>query len=195
MNKVLFLVSHLGSGSDQLIEILNSNDRISIYDTNMYYDTPEALNFLFMRNHKLKNTAAIYGDHVLFNHSISTSKLFDFCKFIYFINDAKTSINNIVKNDGYSPDAALRYYCFRLRRMCEMLLKNKNSIFINYDWLKNTDNFEIIENYLGLKSKINKVNLIEPEPLDIVPYSIIESGQECYERYLFYFNKLAKNCF
>jgi hypothetical protein len=98
MKKVAFVVSHLGSGSDELVRILNENPRVIIHSTDRVYTHPNDLDWLFEQGHKLDNATAIYGNHLLHNASFASKSLYEICKFIYLIRPAKPSLNIIQTN-------------------------------------------------------------------------------------------------
>jgi hypothetical protein len=195
MKKVAFIVSHLGSGSNYLVNILNNNPRCMIFNSNSMYEHPDSLSWLF-KNHKLKGfSGAIYGDHLLYNHSFSCKKLYDYCKFIYLIRPARQSLNEIYHTTEYSKKNIVNYYRYRLRRICEMAKKTKNSILLTYDELISNKNFGIIEDYLGLIHPLvdqefdgevdfsSKENVFEEET--------VRSTEDCYEKYFYYLNNLG----
>lgn len=192
MRKVAFIVSHLGSDSNYLVDVLNNNPRCLIFNSSNTYDHPDSLNWLFSR-HKLKNFAgAIYGDHLLYNQSFSCKLLYEYCKFIYVIGSPKKALNEIYKM-GYKKQSAFNYYCFRLRRICEMAKCTKNAVLLTRDELINHNNFDIIEKYLNLiqplvstrlDGEVEMYNNVFAEPM-------LRKAEDCYERYFYYLNNIG----
>ena len=119
MKTTLFITSHLFSGSDLLVNSLNENPRVQIWTTGSMYSHPSNLEYLHLLDHKMDNTAAIYGDHLLYDVSLTNKVFYDFCKFIYFIRPARSVISELLLTGRKLP-YAIRYYCFRLRKICEM---------------------------------------------------------------------------
>lgn len=191
MKKVVFIVSHLCSGSDNLIEILNQNSRIKIQNSDILYDHPTALDHLFDMGHKVDNTAAIYGDHLLFNSSFSCKRLCDFCKFIYLVKRPDSTIGEIVAGHSYTEENAGKYYCFRLRRICEMIYKTPGPIvFLTWDDIE-AGGFDQIEEYLNLKEPL----VPKPESSRVykdVSLDILTKCENSYERHLYYVRQLIK---
>jgi hypothetical protein len=194
MKKVAFIVSHLGAGSSYLIDILNQNPRCTIFQSNLKYEHPEDLNWMF-KFHKLKNySSAIYGDHLLYNHSFSCKNLYKYCKFIYLIRPARQALNEIYRTTSkYSKDSIVRYYRFRLRRICEMAKQTKDAVFITYDDLISGKSFGIIEEYLNLVEPLTHTKLGEFD-LSLIEdkfgQQVISKTQDCYEKYYYYLNNL-----
>ena len=193
MKKVCFIVSHLGSGSLDLIDILNKNQKCLFENSLVEYDNPLILEWLFNKKHKTRNVSAIYGDHLVYNMSFSCKKLYELCKFIYVIRPARATLNEIkaTKHLPYNEKNATNYYKFRLRRICEMAHHTPDAVLMTWDDLAKGTGFPIIEEYLGLKEQL-KVEY-HHFPLDVKDdfnESLIEEAQDAYERYYYYLNNL-----
>jgi hypothetical protein len=156
MKKVCFVVSHLGSGSIDLVDILNKNPKCEIKESSTQYENPSSLGWLFASGHKCRDSSAIYGDHLLFNMSISYKRFYEFCKFIYVIRPARASLNEIatLQDTKYKQADAARYYRFRLRRICEMAKRTPDAVLVTWDDLAKGSAFSIIEEYLGLSKQL-----------------------------------------
>jgi hypothetical protein len=192
MKKVCFIVSHLGSSSVDLVHILNGNPRCQFYSTSVQYDCPETLNWMFNNGHKCRDASAVYGDHLLFNTSFSSKKLYEFCKFIYVIRPARASLNEIsFYEKNYPGDRAFKYYTFRLRRICEMASKTRDAVLLTWDDLASGRSFETIEGYLNLKSplKANDHHFVTSKN-DSFDETMIEKAQDAYDRYFYYLKSL-----
>jgi hypothetical protein len=198
MKKVVFIVSHMGSGSYELLRIMNSNPRVLILQSGATYSNPSNLEWLFQENFLVQagkeNTAAtIYGDHLLFNANLACTSLYDICKFIYFIRPAKPSLNelNLVKNIDFTPENACLYYCFRMRRICEMAKNTPGAVLLTWDDLADGRGFALIEEYLHLKTQLSPAfyDFVEKD-VDVVPHELVEKAQDSYERYLYYLRHL-----
>lgn len=192
MKKVVFLVSHLGSGSNLLSNILDNNPRIQGFRTGKSYVNFHSLESLTDQPHKLDNTAAIYMDELNFNYNLASKSLYSSCKFIYFIREARGSLEDLILNYKYYPAAAMRYYCYRLRRICEMSKNTPDAILLTWDNLHKKEGMELIEEYLNLRER-----LIVPDMSSIitktVPLEIVEKSQNAYERYLYFLKKQKLN--
>lgn len=190
MKNVVFIVSHLHSGSDSLIQTLNENPRVQIQSTKLAYNHPDVLRSLFSLGHKLDNSSAIFGDHILFNTDLSSSTFYDFAKFIYVIRDGRGTLEDILfdKNLNYDQNKAELYYSYRLRRIYEMASKTPNAIFLNHKQMYQKKNLELIEHYLNLKEPL-KYKELRRSNFEI-PLSQTEECQEIFEKYLYKFKKL-----
>jgi hypothetical protein len=187
MKKVCFIVSHLGSGSSDLVEVLNGNPRCSIQNSSVRYGGPDDLDWLFANPHKCRDSSAVYGDHLLYNTSLSCKSLYDRCKFIYLIRPARASLNETAKSNKYRPVFAARYYSFRLRRICEMARKTKDALFLVWDDLASGKAFPSIEEYLGLKVQLKAEHQHFPAcTSDEFDERLVSECQDAYERYYYY---------
>lgn len=194
MKKVCFVVSHLGSGSSDFVDILNSNPRCQIQSSLVKYSSPEDLVWLFSSQHKCRDSSAIYGDHLLFNTSLSCKNLYDRCKFIYVVRPARASLNEIstMKEYGLEGRFSVRHYSFRLRRMCEMARKTKNALFLVWDDLASGKAFPSVEEYLGLKTQlVAEHHHFNAGMKDDFDERLISEAQDAYERYYYYFVRLG----
>jgi hypothetical protein len=187
MKKVCFVVSHIGSGSSELVESMNRNPRCEIHSTRTQYSSPESLNWMFARGHKMRNSSAIYGDHLLFNASLSCRKLYDFCKFIYVIRPARQSLGAVIAA-GYGEDEASRYYRFRLRRMCEMAKRTPEAVIATWDDIARGEILGEIESYLGLTTPLDRFQ--PSEGSCDARESVVEQCQDAYERYHYFLKSL-----
>lgn len=189
MKKTLFVVSHHGSGSDKLIHCLNDNPRVQVFDTQIMYNHPSSLNILHSHTHKLDNSSAIYGEHLLENVYFSCKNLFSCCKFIYVVREPRPSISQITTQNGFSLQTACNYYCFRLRRICEMARQTPQAVISTYQTLASEEKLKEIEKYLNLSSPLEWGEKAEDEILDI-PLEVLSKAEESYERHLYYLKNL-----
>lgn len=186
-----FIVSHLGSGSGDLIEILNKNPKCVIQSSNFQYENPLDLNWLFKVGHKCRDSSAIYGDHLLFNISLTSKKFYEFCKFIYVIRPPRSSLNSFVRQANLGAEESSRYYRFRLRRMCEMAKRTPGAVLATWDDLAKGSAFSIIEEYLELKKPLKPEHQhFVAEHNDYIEGKLISQCDDAYERYYYYLSKL-----
>jgi hypothetical protein len=188
VKKVCLVVSHLGSGSGDLVATLNSHPQCEIYESGARYDSPATFRWLFRAGHKCRDASAVYGDHLLFNASISSRDIYGSCHMLFVIRPARHSLNEIVAK-GYSPAGASAYYRFRLRRICEAARRATNSALLTWDDLAKQHSMRTIEDLLGLSSTL-KNPLLGSEAKDACPESMIEECQDAYDRYYYYLSKL-----
>jgi hypothetical protein len=182
MKSLVFLISHIGSDSQLLFNSLNQTKQVMGISMGTYSD-PHILSYLDSIPHKLRNSAAIYMDHLLFNFMLSSKAFYKICRFIYLVREARPSITNIIENQ-YKVLPAARYYAFRLRRICEMCKQTPGAVFLTWEDIATGRGLPLIKQYLNLKE-----NLIKPEmPMATqteLPLDIIQKAQESYERYLY----------
>jgi hypothetical protein len=176
----------MGSCSEDLFSSLSGNQRVVCYRTGRVYSHPLVVEELTSLPHKLDNTAAIWMDELLHNYQFSCKAMYSFCKFIYMVREAEPTLNCLVEA-GYRPDAAVRYYCYRLRRMCEMARKTPGGILVIASDIPK--GLPLIEKYLNLKQPL-RVPSVQDSKRGLVKWPLIEHAQKRYERYLYF----LKNC-
>jgi hypothetical protein len=193
MKKVLFLTSHLFSGSSAYFDILNLNHRIQGHRLEMAYGSPQAYKHLTDNRHKLNTRAAVWMDELLFSHLFSTESFYSGGKFIYIVRDPIPTLNGIVSHHKYSPEGATRYYCYRLGRICEMAKRTPGAILLLWEDLQTGRFNEEVEKYLNLKTNIlNSSNYFEAyqkESPDVIPTEMKKWAERSYERHLYFLKK------
>lgn len=180
MKRILFVVSHIGSGSNKLIQVLNQNPRVQIFITNTIYEHPKDLYNLLQFQHKTDDNSAIYGDHLLFNSNLVSKSFYDICKFIYIIREAKASLN---LNTYHPKNKAESYYRFRLRRIYEMARSTKDAMFLDWDEIKSGQCFSQLEDYLKLKMPLKLVDDMEEPYEERHDLATVSRAQDTYEKY------------
>ena len=189
MKKIVFVCSHLQSGSAALCAALDLHPRIQLYSTSTYLN-PENLILLTKQPHKLNNRSAIYMNELLFNHELSIKAAYTNCKFIYLIRPPEVVLGNIVEKEGMDLSCAIRYYTYRLRRICEMAKRTPGAVLLTWDDLCANRGIDLINEYLELKQGIiyDPVFLESFRDENWVKIKLEVKNQiaETYEKYLFW---------
>lgn len=198
MKRILFIASHLFSGSDALYKHLDQYDRVHGFRTNgqrMYWHPLDFLEFT-ERRHKLPNMAAIYMEEVLFNYCLGTKDAYKYCKFIYVVRPPRPVLNLMVASKQCQPAFAYRYYCYRLRRLCEMAKRTPKAVLLTWDDLSEGRGIDLIEKYLTLKQSIP----FDPDLLrshksvpvaDLLHEKLLQAAERAYEKYLHFLKHQA----
>jgi hypothetical protein len=82
----------------------------------------------------------------------------------------------------------VRYYCFRLQRMCEMAKRTPGAVLLTWDDMISGLGFDVIERYIGLKQPLeNDVGAFESikEGIknDLIPFDLLQYAEQAFERY------------
>jgi hypothetical protein len=157
-----FLLTHYGSGGTLLCRLLNEDYSLcALGCSGLIYNHPAVLEELknkWMSESNRKFTEPKWCiDKLVQNCQISNKSIYDICKFIYLIREPIKALPNIVQK-GFSPESAGDYYCFRLRRFCEMAVKTPGAILITYENLIDENirkkKYDLIEKKLKLTNYI-----------------------------------------
>lgn len=192
MKKVCFIVSHLNSGSPHLFDQLCDNPRVMGYRLPIIYNHPTMLDQLTTKPHKLLNSAAVYVTEVLYNWQLCHRGFYDMCRFIYMIREPEGTLNQLVRGHGYQPDFAVRYYCYRLRRICEMAKRTPGAVLLTYTDMATGEGLHLVDKYLSLKQPLAH----EPDWYEmrtwpnLVGLDGMQQAQRSYERHLHYLRHL-----
>ena len=191
MKKAVFICSHLCSGSTPLYDAMEQNPRIQGYKSDNVYESNYNLVSLFHKKHKMNNSSSYYMDEILFNYQISSKSFYKNSKFIYLVRNPEQCVSQIVYYMKYKPQNAVRYYAYRMRRLCEMARETKDAVFLTFDELYEGKGTDLINDYLDLRFPID----FNPLTLDVyrkkVTVDLLGStlrSQICdsYERYLYF---------
>lgn len=174
------------SGSGQLCDVLDENPRVQHFRFASWRPySMDAVIDLTWQKHKLDSSAAVYLDELTRNHELQTKNVYSWCKFVYVVRPARPTINLLVARKLFKPLPAVRYYCYRLQRMCEMA-KRTGGVLLTWDDMVTDRGLPLVEEYLGLKQKLEVPNLSEVKGTSdvLVPYSLSELAEESHERHL-----------
>lgn len=179
--KAILLISHYGCEIFNLYSNLIKINRINGFVRKnpkriSDYDDP-ICTYLFSKKHSYPKKDKIYLDILLFNYQITSKELFknQNIEFLFYLGNGISTIEKIVQTTGLNEEAAKRYYCFRLRRICEHIEKLPNSrVFI-----------EGISKLENLNSYLNERYKFSPSIELNYPIKIESKGipENCFERY------------
>lgn len=171
MRKVALIISHKGSGSEELLSAMVKNPRIQQVTTSGLYHHPDVLESITSVPHKINNASAVYVDHLLYNHVFSSKSLYPFFKFIYVIREPRF----------FDSIYDFRYYVYRLRRICEMAKNTPGAVLLTWENLA-AGRLGVIEDYLGLKESIVRPKVEACQ----ISGEFINDAQRAYERFLYF---------
>jgi hypothetical protein len=181
MNKILLVVSHLGSGSDGLIQNLDSGVRLQKLNYGLYSNL-DCLSFK-RPNAEYRKRPKVYFDHILYNHEFSCKELFKYLNFVYVIGDPRNSLKNMVYNKIYNEQTTCNYYCFRVRRIYEMIKKSNNYLAFFDEDLQNSEIYNKIYQMIGIKDKIKIKNKRQDKKEIYIDRNIMSEAENFYEKY------------
>jgi len=171
-----------------LISVLNGNPLVKIHNTDNRYSHPSNLEKILDLSEEETT-----GDHLLFNSSLSSDTFYKFAKFVYVVRDARSTLNAIMEDDSidYTYETAMRYYSFRLRRLCEMAKRTPGAIMLTWQNMKDKQGLDLVENYLELDDSLYIADsTFWSDDLNEVPEEFVEKAQDRYEAYLYYLKQL-----
>jgi len=181
MNKILLIVSHLESGSDRLVQNLDSGVRLQRLNFNLYSNL-DCLSFK-RPNTEYRKRPKVYFDHILYNHEFSCKELFKYLNFVYVVGDPKKSLDSIVHNKIYDERTACNYYCFRVRRIYEMIKKSGDCLVFFDEDLQNNETYNKIHQMIGIKDKIKIKNNTQDKKEIYIDRNIMSEAESFYEKY------------
>ena len=174
--RFVFLITHLGSGSNYFCDSLSQVPTVCCNQTNKVYTHPTDLDALKIKDRYAK----LFFDTIEFNYSFASTAFYDFSKFIYLIRNPKQSLGRMIK-EGYSRESAVSYYLFRLRRMYEMAYQTPGSLFLTYEDMFKEEGHKLIGDFLELN--MPPIKFVDEYAETWVP----DNG---YDKYLAMFKKL-----
>ncbi len=171
-----------------LLEMFNFQQKIVVIRPREYfqYDHPTKVESLSEPVLKARPLARICVHKITYNYQLSPV-LYDHAEFIYFVRSPRDSLNHLVTEKKYTEVGALRYYCYRLRRLCEMARKT-GGVLLTWDDLVEKRAFPLLKEKFVLK-EIPYPYRKDTSPLK-VSESVVEQGQRRYNRYLSFLQRL-----
>lgn len=189
MKKIVFVCSHLQSGSAALCAVMNLHPRIQLYETSTYHSSMDLI-ALTKQSHKINNRSAIYLNELLFNYELCTKSAYTNCKFIYLIRSPEIVLGNLIEKQEMKLSCAVRYYTYRLRRLCEMAKRTPGAVLLTWDDLNSNRGINLIDEYLELKQPLiyDSVFLeqFKEENSVKIKLEIKNSAEETYQKYLYW---------
>lgn len=193
MKKILFVCSHFYSGSSALYEAMNHHPKIQGFRSINLNSYPDAASLMALSNypHKLSNRSAIYMDELLHNRSFYAKEAYSKCSFIYVVREPEIPISFLIANEKKKPIFAVRYYTFRLRRLCEMAKRTPGAVLLTWQNLIDGKGMDLIKNYLNLKDSINFDSKLlgiynRTFSSNLIDIKLLQEVQDAYERYLYF---------
>lgn len=180
MNNIVLICSHLESGSDNLIYNLDSGAKFQKF--NATYNDIKCLT-LEKPNFEYRKRPKIYFDHILYNHEFSCKELYKYLSFIFVIGEPKATLSNIIFKEIYDQKTACNYYCFRLRRIYEMIRRSKNHLIFFKEDLSKQEIYDNIQKMMNIKDKL-KIKIKNKEKQEIkIDRNLLEEAEYFYEKY------------
>jgi hypothetical protein len=190
MKKVIFVVSHLASGSTGLIALMNRHPRMRIFNLQGQYKSPLDLEPL-LRGDEFDHAGMYCGDHLLFNPSFCCKSLYESCNFIYAVRPPKPTLNLILSHNAMAREQMRNYYLFRIRRIYEMARRTPGAVLLTWNDMMSGAGLKLIEDYLGLKKEIQHEPRFYLTPIpDLVDASEVSEVEDRYEYYLYRLKQL-----
>lgn len=84
---VIFIFTHTGSDYQEIVNVLNKNPNIEVFQTGNQYHHPDDLQQLTKLPHKKNNSASVWADVLFYNEQFTCRSLYNYCKFIFWAND------------------------------------------------------------------------------------------------------------
>lgn len=168
----LFIATHLGSGASMICDCFSHYSYIIRMQPRFCYSKISDID-------KITHASILY-DKLVFNYELESKSFYSFCKFIYVVRDAPQTLGYLVAEKNYSKQGAYNYYCFRLRRLCEMIRNTPNSLLLTWDDLVSGKAYTDIQKYLGLKRPPESTYEAE-EKYPTFPLSIL--AQKKFDKY------------
>ena len=189
----MFSVTHLGSGSLQLLSLLNRNPRVQFVQSQPVIQNYIDLRALIDVPHKLNSIAALYAVDINFNYQLGSKYLIPHADYLFVVRQPEPVLNLLVESGLYDSLTAATYYCYRLRRICEIAKRVKSGMLLTFDEIRNGDHIEPLKRFVSLKEDISHEPAVF-EKLKPVSKNInketLDWCSDCYERHLFFLRNI-----
>jgi hypothetical protein len=163
--RIIFILSHMRSGSSLLAHILNSNPEIIGYgETHINYTSKLDFKHLMFKVYwqlkELDMSHQYILDKILHDHKILEETLLtsENLYTIFLIREPKRTLASILDlKPHWTEETALSYYIQRLstlERYAKIINSKERSLWLDYDQLLESSNsvFKTLKNFLGTKA-------------------------------------------
>lgn len=174
MSELIFIISHLGSGSNIIYQKLNKCPSFKRVKNNILYKNSEEFC-------KLKLKKFTFFDHLLHDYQYSWKEGYNLAKFVYVICHPALAFQN--SSEIISPNDWGRYYCYRLRRICQMAKNTPNAILLNGVQVICGKKMQLLNDFL--KTNIYFENYLKPKQ-ELLSIDNAKEIEESYERHLYF---------
>lgn len=135
MKNILFVMSHLESGWEELVSQLKQHPNIDGEpDPRIEIRHPDDLKALTADPHKNDNAKATWITVVLYDHAFKYLEICPLYPFIFFEGNFGEAAMALIEKHGYKPEGAKSYLRLRLDRMHKLQRKCPRSL-----WLRKMD--------------------------------------------------------
>jgi hypothetical protein len=193
LKRVLLSVTHLASGSLPLLGLLNRNPRVQFVRANPVIQNYVDLRAFTAQTHKLSSVAAIFALEANFNYQLGSKNLPLHAHYLFTVRQPTPVLNLLVADNLYGHKEAAMYYCYRLRRICEIAKRVRHGMLLTYDDIQRGDHVVPLKTFLGLKEDVlhlpEAFDHLKPPP-NVIKREILDWCQDCYERHLFFLKSL-----
>ena len=186
------------SGSSALYHAMDNNSRIQGFTTGRPNEYPSFLSIygLTLQDHKCDSRAAVYMDELLYNHQMCLKEALPLCRFIYVVRSPETTLNMLVSNNKMKPSFAVRYYTYRLRRICEMAKRTPGAILYTFEDLKVGRGLDLLTDYLQLRHPVEwhseyLQTYDRSFSTELLGTTLRSAASDTYERYLYFLRSLS----
>lgn len=127
IRKTLFIMTHLGSGWERLVQKLECDPRIHVFNTGRGYHHPDDVRSLTSQIHRRDNAAAIWADVILHNKDFTMRRLSKHYNFIFWSREYEHALPDLLTHFG--EEQAESYYMYRLDGMKQYWLRRQGSLW------------------------------------------------------------------
>lgn len=144
----IFIMTHLASGWEKLVEAIHRNPRVEIFNTGVSYSHPEHVWALRAKPHRFGGAAAVWGDVILHNKDFAMRRLCQHYHMIFWCGPYEETVNDLVKSHGYKKEQA-ELYCWNRSEGMAQYWRRKRDLGQNPLWNPNLEDDSFLSSILG----------------------------------------------
>lgn len=173
--------------------LLNHNPRVQFVQSSPVIQNYTDLKVLTSAPHKLNSVAAMFAFDLNFNYQLGSKNIMQHAHYLFSVRQPEPVLNILVSQVGYSEQGAAMYYCYRLRRICEIAKRVNHGMLLTYDNIQNGEYVVPIKSFLSLRDDVlydyNIFNHLKTTS-NTIKKDTLAWCQDCYERHLFFLKSL-----
>jgi hypothetical protein len=172
-----------------LLDSLSANRRVAVvrHRSPYYqYDDPSKLEGVVTPVLTARPLARTFLHKADYNQTVSSPALYEAAGFLYVVREPAAALAHLMGR-GYGEHGAVRYYTYRLRRLCEMARRTPAGLVVTFEAVATRRADEAIKRFVGVKEL---PSTYRPAVPPVLSEAVTARPRAAYERYLTYLRQL-----
>ena len=175
------------------MNLLDKNPRVQFIQAHVIIQNYMDIGAITSMSHKMNSVAAMFALELTANYQLGSKISLPHVHHLFVVRQPDPVLNFLVANGIYNQTSAAMYYCYRLRRICEIAKRAKYGMLLTFDDIQSGAYTTPIKSFLGLKDDVSHIPAVFDHlksANNVIKKDILEWCRDCYERHLFFLRSL-----